>query len=220
MDDAEIASTWAEEEDQLSREKLQMIKARTMYEMVEEIELPGGPCKLLFLSNSQANLLASSDDSLQKMLDALEVPKPQLIINLLSSEGFDFTVNLYGRQGFDSAAASWAAGIVSSRTPFLTPEEERTAEQRVDGFMADVLIPLAAQTNAVVITPPYQESILTLSLMRMYSLQRSKWGGKPPFTMISAGGNTNELYRNTDLNACWRDVRKQSRAWRARDKKL
>ena len=36
--DPEVASTWAEDEDQLSREKLQMIKARTMFEMVEEVE--------------------------------------------------------------------------------------------------------------------------------------------------------------------------------------
>lgn len=220
LTDAEVASTWADEEDQLSREKLQMIKARTMYEMVEEIEMPGGPCKFLFLTNVQADLLASSEDSLQKMLDALEVPKPQLVISLLHSPGFEGEVNLRGPGGVDEGAAAQMAGMVSNRAPFLTPEDERAAEQRIDGFMADVLIPLAAQTNAVVITSPFPHSILTLSLMRMYSVQRSKWAGKPPFTIMSLGADANLLYCNPDLNACWREVRKQSRAWRARDKKL
>ena len=220
MLETEVASTWADEEDQLSREKLQMIKARTMYEMVEEIEMPGGPCKLLFLTNVQADLLASSDDSLQKMLDALELPRPQLVINLLASQGFETYVNVLGVGGFDSDAASGSAGIVSNRTPFLTPEEERAAEQRVDGFMADVLIPLAAQTNAIVITSPFPDSILTRSLMRMYAVQRSKWGGKPPFTIIAMGAAIQALYCNGNLNACWRDARRQSRAWRTRDRKL
>eukprot|EP00966_Prymnesium_polylepis_P034604 804842-Prymnesium_polylepis.1 len=62
----------------MTREKMQMIKARTMYEMVEDIETSHGACKLLFLSNAQANLLGSSADSLQKMLAALEMPKPKL----------------------------------------------------------------------------------------------------------------------------------------------
>lgn len=218
--DLEVASTWADEEDQLSREKLQMIKARTMYEMVEEIDLPGGPCKLLFLTNVQADLLGSSEDSLQKMLDALEVPKPQLVINLLSSHGFEATVNVLGPGGYAESAAAGDAGIVSNRAPFLTHEEENACEQSIDDFMADVLIPLAAQTNAVVITSPFMDTILTTCLMRMYSVQRSKWGGRPPFTIISAGSASSVMYCNPDTNAVWRDARRQSRAWRARDKKL
>jgi hypothetical protein len=49
--------------------------------MVEDID--DGKCKLLFLTNSQADLIASSSLGVQKMLDALEVPKPSLVIELL-----------------------------------------------------------------------------------------------------------------------------------------
>ena len=69
-------------------EQLRMIKARTMYNMVEEI--PSGSDvtpKLLFLTNSQADLLASNTASLQRMLNALEIPQPKLVINLLCSYG-------------------------------------------------------------------------------------------------------------------------------------
>ena len=219
MLEAEMASTWADEEEALSREKMQMIKARTMYEMVEEIQLPGGQCKLLFLTNVQAELLASNDDSLEKMLNALEVPTPQLVINLLHSTGFSEHVNEKGAEG-DFDVSSQDAGIVSCRAPFTTPEQERAAEQRIDGFMADVLIPLAAQTHAVILTPPFSVSILTRSLMRMYAVQRSKWIGRPPFTILAMGTSIDIMYCNPDLNACWREVRKQSRAWKSRDKKL
>jgi hypothetical protein len=77
-------------EEDISHEQLQMIKARTMFQMTEEIadDATGGRKRLLFLTNSQADFLASSGASLQKMLDALEIPKPKLIINLLSSQGF------------------------------------------------------------------------------------------------------------------------------------
>ena len=71
---SEDATSVLEEED-LSREQLQMIKARTMYQMVEELNTSDDvPRKLLFLTNPQADLLANSESSIQKMLDALEVP--------------------------------------------------------------------------------------------------------------------------------------------------
>ena len=114
--------------------------------MVEEID--DGKCKLLFLTNPQADLISSTSESVQKMLDALEVQKPSLVIELLSSSGFraytticDPSVyNLYGK----------FAGIVGSQPPFLTRDDEREAEAKLDMFMVNVLIPLAAQTHAVV----------------------------------------------------------------------
>lgn len=181
--------------------------------------MPTGLCKLLFLTGPQADLLASSNDSLQKMLDALEVPAPKLVINLLASQGFDEYVSSHGT-GLQKDAAKGEAGMVYGRSAFLTMDEERIAEERIDQFMSTVLIPLAAQTNAVVIVNACPgDSILTRCLTRMYSVHRSKWSVSP-FTIISATGGLRGIYRNPDLKACWRDVRKSSRTWRARDKKL
>eukprot|EP00966_Prymnesium_polylepis_P045455 1052735-Prymnesium_polylepis.1 len=149
IEHVETASTFQDEEE-YDRQKMQIIKARTMYEMVEEIHMPTGLCKLLFLTGPQADLLASSNDSLQKMLDALEVPAPKLVINLLASQGFDEYVSSHGT-GLQKDAAKGEAGMVYGRSAFLTMDEERIAEERIDQFMSTVLIPLAAQTNAVVI---------------------------------------------------------------------
>mmetsp|Transcript_26295 Transcript_26295/g.84369 ORF Transcript_26295/g.84369 Transcript_26295/m.84369 type:complete len:86 (-) Transcript_26295:427-684(-) len=69
------ASSMVEEEEtpREAREQLAMIKARTMFQMVEEIKVGATDLgqKLLFLTNPQAELLASSESSIQKMLDAL-----------------------------------------------------------------------------------------------------------------------------------------------------
>ena len=57
-DDDERATTVADEE--VTQESFEMIKARTMYEMVDEI----GPNKqkMLFITNNQADLLAKSEE--------------------------------------------------------------------------------------------------------------------------------------------------------------
>jgi hypothetical protein len=55
-----------------------------MFNMVEEFD--DGQCKLLFLTNPQADLIASSPGSVQKMPGALEVPKPSLVIELIMSK--------------------------------------------------------------------------------------------------------------------------------------
>jgi hypothetical protein len=112
-------------------EQLQMIKARTMYQMVEELE--EGKVKLLFLTNPQAVQIASSPEGIQRMLDALEVKKPSLVIELLGSIGFRGDLDVNVSFGCDRKPA------------FLSHEDERIAEAKLDRFMADVIIPLAAQ---------------------------------------------------------------------------
>ena len=69
-------------------EQLRMIKARTMYNMVEDLD---DNKRLLFLTNAQADLIAKNPAALQKMLDVLDVGKPSLVINLLPSSGFSIT---------------------------------------------------------------------------------------------------------------------------------
>ena len=209
------------EEEEVSKEQLQMIKARTMFQMVEELEggTTDGSRKMLFLTNAQADFLCSSPDSLQKMLDALETPKPKLVINLLTSHGFDGYCKIKQMSAKDLLGED--AGIVYGRAAFTSAAEERRAEERLDRFMAEVLIPLAAQTNAIVFCNASPSvCILSAALTRMYAVQRSKWGSKAPFTIISATAAIALFYCNPDSGANWRGVRKQSRAWRARDKKL
>eukprot|EP00966_Prymnesium_polylepis_P326794 7382693-Prymnesium_polylepis.1 len=114
--------------------ELQMIKARTMYNMVEEID--EGMCKLLFLTNAQADLIAKSPGSVQKMLDALEVGKPSLVIELCCSPGFRDAVRTLPLDPQACADSGWQ-GFIPDRPPFLDRTEERDAEAKIDMFMAN-----------------------------------------------------------------------------------
>ena len=59
--------------------------------------------------------------------------------------------------------------------------------------------------------------MLAASLTRMLAVHRSTWGKEPPFTVVSATCALAKMYRNPDMTATWRSVRRASRAWRQRD---
>ena len=63
--------------------------------MVEDIE--DGRCKVLFMTNRQAELVSKDNDCIEKLLDALDVPKPGLVIDLLHSWGFYDSTTLQER---------------------------------------------------------------------------------------------------------------------------
>ena len=205
------------EEEEASKEEMHMIKAKTMFNMIEEVD--DGKCKLLFLTNPQADLIASTPESVQKMLDALEVPKPSLVIDLMLSSGFATSNRLRASDIINGDKAY--AGRNPDRAPFLSREDERVAEAKIDRFMTDILIPLAAQTNAVVLCnaiPGF--CILSTCFLRMYKLARAQWTGAAPFTVLSHTDDIDQFYANPDEDAHWRTVRRASKAWRSRDAKL
>ena len=80
------SSEWGEEEDgnELAR-KYDEINAKTMYAMMEQI----GRQKLFFLTNRQAELLSESEATIDRLIEALELPaEPKLLINLQDEWGF------------------------------------------------------------------------------------------------------------------------------------
>jgi hypothetical protein len=190
--------------------------------MTEEVpdDVGGGRKWLLFLTNSQAELISGSSASLQKMLDALEIPRPKLVINLLVSQGStDYVTNEILGELADLAKAD--AGLMPHRGPFAGPDEERQMIEMLDHFMETVILPLAAQTNAFILCNACQSTcMLSSSLTRMLSVHRSTWGREPPFTILSSTASVANLYRNPDEASVWRGVRQASRAWRQRDRKI
>ena len=72
-------------------EELHDIKARTMYDLVDEFQGDGGMLhKVLFLTNSQAEIIASQKNfaGIKRMVHALDLPQPKLVINIIPSWGF------------------------------------------------------------------------------------------------------------------------------------
>ena len=135
------------EDDQFTQERYEEIKARTMFNMIEEID--AGKQSLLFLTNKQAELLASPEN-VAKLVSTLEVNghvngKPKLLIVLQWDGCF--------RAQLAAAAPANTFHNAHERTngAFLNGDDARAAESRLDRFMLEVLIPLAVQTNAMVI---------------------------------------------------------------------
>ena len=178
-----------------NRAELDKVKAMTMHEMIEEVHVGTNKKKMLFLTHEQAELLSTTTSSLDKMLEAFEVGKPQLVINLLESGGFGDWTRQRSASEWKKVNERWAPGVQYNAPPFMSQEEERSAEYGIDLFMSDVLIPLAAQTHAVVICCAIPSlCILSASFTRMFQAVKAKWSGKPPFTVLSTTADMLALY--------------------------
>ena len=76
-------------------------------------------------------------------------------------------------------------------------------------FMADVIIPLASQTNAIVLCAAVPgDCALSSSFLRMYAVMKAKWGGRTPFTVLSLTNAVDFFYQNTAEDAYWKTVRR------------
>ena len=152
------------------------------------------------------------------MLDSFGAGQPQLVLNLLESRGFrEFTTHIKELELAERRAQS-AAGVTFDAPPFLTREDEKEAETEIDVLMADVVIPLAARTRAVVICNAIPAlCALTASFTRTLA---TLGPGVPPFTILSVTSNLPDLYRNPNPGALWCKFRAASHAWNAYDKQM
>ena len=86
---------------------LSAVKARTMFQMVVEMQLPEiqSSYKVLFLTNEQSAILAEPavDEKtrvpkMMRLFDAFELPQPSLVIFLLHSQGTPHVCNMRGAE--------------------------------------------------------------------------------------------------------------------------
>lgn len=141
-------------------EQLAEVKALTMHEMVEDVIGIGGENrKLLYLTTKQASLVASNASAIHRMVTSgFQLPEPKLVIYLIKSPGL----------GDD-------------------PEEEES-NALMDEFMATVLIPLAEETNALIICNAAKGACgLSSSFLRVTSMLRARWPSTLPFSVLSFG---------------------------------
>lgn len=205
-------------QDEKVQESFEMIKARTMYEMVEEL----GPNKqrLLFLTNSQADLLAKSEDSLEKMFSVLEIRKHKLLIYLAHTGGFTSSCEMLGnpdrKMGLPIGAINWGL----KQGAFATLAESTKAEELFDKFILDVVLPLAVQTQAVILCSGTKCCQLSCALDRCMMLHRAKFAVDQPFSIITMNAATANLYNYDSPDANWRALKEQSTVWSRREKKI
>lgn len=157
--EAKIAKLSDDKASKQQQESLGEIRARTMYRMVEDVEV-GDTKKLLFLTNKQAQMLSESESNIDKILDALEVRNPKLVINLLMD-------NAGGCSSLDPAKSGWGLG-------FQTAEKARAAFFRLVAFMVRVIIPQAVKTRALILCSACNNSILSCALLEALATMESK----------------------------------------------
>ena len=189
--------------------QLSEITAKTMYNMVHDVD---DDRKVLFLTNPQAELVANSKNTLEKMLRRFDLPKPKLVINLIMSQGFRNQLN-------DTCLRHEQER--TRRAPFVDEEEERLAEERLNVFMLDVVIPLAARTSAIVLVNAFNcNCILAQAFNRMVGVCRSKWKGHLPFSIISMTAEVYCMMNNEKADAEWLTIKAASKTWLLRETKL
>ena len=110
---------------------------------------------------------------------------PKLLIILQWDGEFRTHQSAAGPGNADNSAINRAQGA------FLTIEAARLAETQLDHFMLDVLIPLAVQTNAMVICDAVRDFELSASFLRMVAVQRASFPGDLPFSIVAV---TDEIH--------------------------
>ena len=206
------SSEWGEEEDgnDLAR-KYDEINAKTMYAMMEQI----GKQKLFFLTNRQAELLSESEVTIDKLIEALELPaEPKLLINLQTEWGFKS-----GNSCWPDEVRNWGRweGMAPNRGPFANEKDDQNAISNLDTFMLEVIIPLAERTNALVVMSGLAHHELSASFARMLSLNISKYpNGQPPFSAVAFADLLPCVIANTSSDCHWPKVRRGSKAWSKR----
>ena len=96
-------------------DEIDMLKAKTMYNMVDELELGGSTVKLLFLKNEQAQTIAKDPALIDLMIDKLVTKTPSLVINMLNSQGFQPWIDAI----VDVKRTEGHAGV-GTKAPFLS----------------------------------------------------------------------------------------------------
>lgn len=131
-----------------TRKQLEELQIKTISGLVEplQVEMDGQSVenKLLYLSNRQAKQFDMS--SLSKVLAAMDVPTPKLIITIMESM-------FEGRNPRSKGHMSQSGcSVISSRTHSEMDEWELIESvHRMESFMEDIVLPIAVQTHALVI---------------------------------------------------------------------
>ncbi|CAE7689494.1 PUB2, partial [Symbiodinium sp. CCMP2456] len=136
------------------------IMAKTMFDMIYTVTLQnsGVSYRVLYATERQAQIIGNNPDTLQKLAEQFRTAEPKVVINLLTSLGTAHLRKL---------------------------EADVDVEHRLDMFMRHVLLPIAEQTNALVLCDAVKDRcILADSFVRMCRVRQGAWKKKMPFTLL------------------------------------
>ena len=197
---------------------LENMRALAGKDIVENITGENGRnIKLLYLTNSQAREISRDDNAIKVMIEKLCGKRnTYLIIDLVHSWGFRKSTRLMDPEIFKSKSSRFCAGLQYDTPPFGDFDDELETLSQLDHFMERVLIPLAEETQAIIICNAVPDDCaLSDSFLKTVEQMSSKWGGSPPFEIVAALKCVDVLY-NTPEKKMWPSIMEKSKAWKKR----
>jgi hypothetical protein len=172
-----VASQKADDVVEKTKLELESLQARAIFSLVETIEVGQTPKKLLYLTNNQASMVDLTD--IEKFLIAFDIPvsgplKPKLIINFFQSDNF-LPLN-----SFD------VFGRLPRLQPLIgeiSPDNILESEEKALLFLKRCILPLAVQTNAIVIIASAQ-CVLSRLMSSLCEVEAGIRRNKLPFVVI------------------------------------
>ena len=204
-----------------AQQQLEELQIRTIYSLVEApvVEISGETRakKLLFLSNKQARQFDFAH--IDRLLHAMEIPEPKLIILLGSSLPGESKAASYGTTThFKSSMSKILSGHTHSE---LGTEEFLDTDRRLRTFLEDHLLPVARQTHALVVCY-HKQCQLSFAFNQVCQEYAKTVGGKLPFTLLHMNDATRMPIssRQEGRNYMAYQLRANSKRWQVSMKKL
>ena len=188
--------------------EIEIVRAKTMHQMVDSIaDGPNDFKKIIYLTNLQANVISSELQNVVKLLDAFELPPScKLVIRFLPVSGGSHMIDNGMLSAFralkrdQNYAQEWRKLLrrqaqsvpgfgqeVLPIPPFLNEvDDQAEAEWGIESFMRDVLVPLAAETNALVVGSAFKDDTMMMLFSKVADSLDAKFGsvGQSPWQMF------------------------------------
>ena len=160
-------------------QELDDIKIKTMYQMVEDVEISTGGIavakKFLYLSNKQA--ASFNTTNMDNVLQALELPESHFVIRLVPS--------LKGMAENRAHKERHGKFVEKSNLPPLLNEDDRNrTEAQLILFVKHCILPVAMQTRALILCGGANDCSLSMAVQKVMGPILERMGSACPFTVI------------------------------------
>jgi hypothetical protein len=190
--------------------------------LVEEIQVAAGATdaltRVLYLTNMQAQLFKA--ETVPKMMQAFEARQPSLVINLMEGSSYPifYEKDIDVRELSEQERADWSLAmphnILGSSDSFASRAEAAQATRHLANFFKEVLLPLAAETNAVILCSAKDTDILSATMTEVLPLFAARYGGQLPFTVFGIAPAANFAWQMLkSLNSLASELAMKSKNW-------
>ena len=202
---ADAAAVKKLQEELKAKHELEDLQSKNIFSLLKEVTIKGIQAKCLYLTNRQARML--NLENMDKFVMAMDFePRPKLVINLF--EAFAS----FGHNAYDHGHWSYRKGDIDGDPSVAhgEPAGERglsETERRLGEFIKDSLLPIAIESNAVIIMGANHCSFSSI-FSALSQREAARCGGRLPFYTLCvvdamhinentkvAGTNSNTLHK-------------------------